>query len=100
MADKPSKIILNLDEIERTNVKDPFVVVVGEKEVTFTDPEDLDWEDLAALDSPGDFIDMCTSDADREHIYGLKLPSYKFKRLWEAYQKHYDLLESRGKRRG
>lgn len=99
-ASQEPKIILNLDELERANVKDPFVVVIGDKPIKFTDPEDLGWEDLAALESPGDFVDMCLSDADRDHVYAQNLPAFKFKRLWEAYQKHYDLLESRGKRRG
>lgn len=100
MAESQKKIALNLDEIERKNVKDPFVVVIGGKEITFLDPEDMDWEDLAALDSPGDFVDMCTTDEDREHIYDQKLPAFKFKKLWESYQQHYDLLAARGKRRG
>ncbi len=95
-----NKIAVNLDELERKNPKDPFVAVIGGREITFTDPEEMDWEDLAALDSPGDFVDMCTTDDDREHIYNQKLPAFKFKKLWEAYQQHYDLLAARGKRRG
>lgn len=101
MADSTRKIAIDLDSIERTNTKDPFVAVIGEREIEFYDPEDMEWEDLAALDSPGDFVDLCTMSAeDREHIYAQKLSSHKFKKLWEAYQAHYDLLAARGKRRG
>ena len=98
--DSQTKVSINLDDLERKNVKEPFVAVIGGREVKFSDPEDMDWEDLAALESPGDFVDMCTSDEDREHIYDQKLPAFKFKRLFEAYQQHYDLLAARGKRRG
>lgn len=100
MAESTPKIVLNLDEFERKNTKDPFTVVVGGKPITFTDPEEMDWEDLAELDSPGDFIDLCLNDEDREHVYAQNLPAFKFKKLWEAYQQHYDLLAARGKRRG
>lgn len=101
MADNSTpKVVLDLDSLERKNVKDPFVVNVGGRLVKFSDPEDMEWEDLAALESPGDFVDLCLSDEDREHVYAQNLPAFKFKKLWEAYQQHYDLLAARGKRRG
>lgn len=102
MANTPArtKISVNLDEIEQKDVKEPFVAVIGGKEITFTDPELLDWEDLASLESPGDFVDMCLDTEDRTYVYDQKLPAYKFRALWEAYQNHYGLLQSRGNRRG
>lgn len=100
MATDKTKIALNLDELERKNTKEPFTVVIGGKEVTALDPELMDWEDLAALESPGDFVDLCFEVEDREHIYEQKLASYKFRRLFEAWQQHYDVRPGRGNRRG
>ena len=99
MADK-TKIALNLDEIEQKNAKDPFVFVLGGKEITALDPETMDWEDLAELESPGDFVDLCFSPEDSEFIIDQHLPTFKFKRLFEAWQNHYGVRPGRGNRRG
>jgi hypothetical protein len=96
---RDTEIALDLDALEHKNAKAPYKVNVGGKVVEAFDPETMNWEDLAALDSPGDFVDLCFSEEDREHIYDQGLPAFKFKKLWEGYQHHYDLAASRGKRR-
>ena len=93
-----TKIALNLDTVQRdpAEVKDPFVVTLGGKRLVFTDAADLDWEVLAQMDSPQDFVEQCLSEADQAHLYEAKLPGWKFAELWKSYQAYYG-LEQRGR---
>ena len=86
-------VVLNLDTEERDpkDVKPPFVVLVGGREIEFSDPTELDWRDLASLDAPGDLIHVALSKEDRRHLSSVKLPGWKFNRLMESYYTHYDL---------
>lgn len=86
-------IALNLDTATRPEeeVKEPFVAVVGGKRLTFTDAADIDWEVLASLDNPHDFVQHCLSEDDAEHFYAQKLPGWKFRELWDAYRVYYGL---------
>lgn len=90
-----TKIALNLDILEREDAAEPFVVVVGGKEVEFIDPADLDWEELAEFDSPRDFVNMALGEEDRVHLLAQKLPGWKFKALWDGYQAHFG-VDNRG----
>lgn len=86
-------VVLDLDSYERPEeeVKPPFVVTVGGKEVTFADPSDIDWRELAAFEIPGDLLRSALSREDHRHLTGLALPGFKFNKLMAAYYDHYDL---------
>ena len=88
-------VILDLDIEERDpkDVKPPFVTKVGEKTITFSDPNEIDWQDLAAVEMPVDLLRVAMSREDRNHLASQKLPAWKFNRLMEAYYAHYDLEE-------
>ena len=90
---KVTNIAINLDTVERPEeeVKPPFVAVVGGREIVFTDAAELEWDDLAQMDSPEDFVRLTLSEEDQDYLYGAKIPGWKFGTLWEAYQRHYGL---------
>lgn len=96
------QVAINLDAVERPedDVKPPFVAVLGGKELTFKDVNELEWDDVAALDSPYDFVDLCLDEADREYLYAAKVEAWKFGELWKAYQRHYGLKQSGPRGRG
>lgn len=95
-----TKIALNLDVLEREDgAEEPFVVAIGGKDITFKDAADVDWQVLRDMDGPEDMFETCLSDEDREYLYKQKLPGWKFRALWEGYQKHYGLIEDKGNSR-
>lgn len=86
-------VILDLDTAERPkeDVKAPFVVKIGGRQVTFKDPAEIDWQDLAAASAPGDLIRVSLSREDRVHLSEVNMPTWKFTKLMDAYYTHYDL---------
>ncbi len=86
-------VILDLDALVRDpkDIKDPFIIKVGERQVTFKDPMDIDWRDLAAVQIPADMIRVSLSKEDRNFLSDLELPTWKFSELMEKYYKYYDL---------
>lgn len=86
-------VILDLDVEERPakDVKPPFVAKIGGRNITFTDPAELDWRDLAGVEIPGDLLHVALEGDDLKHLRELTLPAWKFNRLLEAYYTHYDL---------
>jgi hypothetical protein len=88
---KTAQVALNLDTIEREDKHEEFAAVIGGKRIVFTDAADLEWDVLENMDSPSDFIDNCTTEEDRKHVYAAHLEAWKFKALWEAYQAHFGL---------
>lgn len=88
-------VILDLDAEERpeSEVKPPFVVTVGGKDVTLEDPANIDWKKLAAVDIPADLLHVAMSKEDRKHIFDTEMPGWKFNRFMDAYYNHYDLEE-------
>lgn len=88
-------VVLDLDTEERDpkDIRPPFVVKIGGRSVTFADPSDIDWRDLAAVEIPADLIRVSLTREDRLHIQEQNMPSWKFGRLMEAYYEHYDLEE-------
>lgn len=85
-------VVLDLDAAERDtkDVKDPFVVKVGDRKVTFTDPGDIDWRDLATVEIPADLFRVSLSKEDRNHLQDQNLPTWKFTKLMKAYYDYYD----------
>ena len=88
---KGPQVALNLDTLEREEQFEEFAAVIDGKRIVFTDAADIAWDVLETMDSPSEFIDECTTEEDRAHIYAAKLPAWKFKALWESYQTHYGL---------
>lgn len=88
-------VILDLDSETRDpkDVKPPFVVKVGEKNIALKDPTEVDWRDLAAVNIPADLLRVAMTREDRQYLSSLELPAWKFNRLMEAYYTHYDLEE-------
>lgn len=84
-------ISLNLDTLEREDKHEEFAVVIGGRRIVFTDAAELAWDVLEGLDTPSEFIQACTSDDDRKHIYESNVPGWKFRALWEGYQAHFGL---------
>lgn len=92
MATAP-KINLDLDAVQKDEdeVFEPFVVNIAGRTITMTDPADLDWQDLAEIENPVDFLRYCVAEEDRRHIYKQRIPGWKLGKLMEAYNTHYDL---------
>jgi len=86
-------VILDLDAEERpaSEIKPPFIVKVGGRNVTFADPADIDWRELATVSIPADLLRVSLSKEDLKHLQGLNLNAWKFNKLMEDYYDHYDL---------
>ena len=86
-------VVLDLDAAERkpSDVKPPFIVKVGGRNVKFEDPNEIDWKSLAAVEIPADLIHVSLTKEDRIHLLDLDLPGWKFNQLMESYYTHYDL---------
>jgi hypothetical protein len=87
-------LILDLDAEERSSErKPPFKIKVGDRVITFADPEDLDWRDVAAVEGPQDLVRVSLSKEDRLHITSTPMPSWKFGKLMKSYYDYYGLEE-------
>ena len=103
------QISLNLDTLERETSKKPFTfggTVKGENGeddrqvvLSFKDPADVEFVDLATLESPIHLLRFVLDEDQREDLVALKLPSWKFQKLMEAYMAHYGLDVNMGKGR-
>ena len=88
-------VILDLDALQRpeAEVKPPFVVNAGGRQITFTDPSEIDWQDLASLEVPADLFSVAMDREDRRYFRELPMPGWKFNKLMESYYTHYDFEE-------
>jgi len=86
-------IILDLDLEERDpkDIKPPFIVNVADRRITFEDPANIDWRDLASVMIPGDMLRVSLSRDDNLFLQKQALPAWKFNKLMEGYYLHYDL---------
>lgn len=75
------------------DVKAPFRTTIAGKVVTFNDPADADWRDLAMLDTPTEFIRLTLSSEDRRHVFETPMEGWKFNLLTEAFYRHFGLEE-------
>lgn len=99
-AQPRTKVSLNLDEIEKENPTQPFVITVNGKEITFNDARDLPWDDLAQLgDDPDEFMWQTLSEVDYDHFKKAKVPGWKVDVLVRDYQRHFG-IGTRGNGRG
>jgi len=86
-------VVIDLDsEVKPSkDVKPPFIAKVRGRNITFLDPSDIDWRDLAAVRIPADLIRVSLSTEDRHFLQDQDLKAWEFNRLMEAYSTHYDL---------
>lgn len=88
-------VVLDLDAYERpeAEVKPPFVVKIEGRKVTFQDPAEIDWQDLAMVEVPADLFSVAMSREDRNFFREQKMPGHKFNHLMKAYYDYYDFEE-------
>lgn len=88
-------VVLDLDAAERpaSEIKPPFVVKVGGRKITFKDPAEIDWKDLAAVNIPPDIFAFALDREDRKHIRETDLEGWRFNLLFKGYYEHYDMEE-------
>lgn len=99
-ASSPARISTNLDELEKENPLDPFVVVVGGREITFTDVRDLPWDVLANVEAdPDEFMWETLSKEDYDYFKAQKVPGWKIDVLIKDYRAHFG-IGTRGNGRG
>lgn len=93
------RIGTNLDELEKENPIEPFVALVGGKEITFIDARDLPWDELNKIDDPDEFMWRCLSEEDYDFFLAQKVPGWKIEILSRDYQRHFG-IGTRGNGRG
>lgn len=88
-------VVLDLDAYERpeAEVKPPFTVKVQDRVITFEDPAEIDWQDLAGIEVPADLFSVAMSKEDRNFFRNLRMPGHKFNHLMKAYYDYYDFEE-------
>lgn len=94
--------VFDLDSIESERKDEKlFRAKVNGREITFVNPKDLDWIDLADLgDDPVDFVQLCVAEeADADWLLTQEIPSWKAEKLVEAFTRHYGIGRGRGNRR-
>lgn len=92
----PKKIAANLDKSTRDDVPEPLFMVIGDKEVEFNDPFELEYRDLDKIENPDAFAKFCVAEGSREHFKKQKLSVWKFKELSRIYMDHYKVDELLG----
>lgn len=92
--DKPAPISLNLDTLEREGDPGPFVLVLGGNRIMFSDAMELDWQLLVqAMQNPLTFFKLVLSADDQSAFLGTPLPTWKLRKVMDAYREHYGLVE-------
>lgn len=89
----PVNVDLDLDSYAKPADQEipDFTVRLGGRVVTFTNPDEIDWQDLLDITDPVQFIRYSCTKEDREHIVSLRLPGFKMSKLMEAYQTHFQI---------
>lgn len=88
-------VVFDFDSLVRDpkDIKEPFVALVREREITFSDPAELPWQDLAAIVIPSDLFSVALSSDDRRWLRDTEMAGWKFNELMKAYYEHYDFEE-------
>ncbi len=86
------KIAVNLATAEKERVYEPFVVALpGGETVTFNDPRDLEWQDLAALEDPIQFVRLCLSEEDKAKLRKERLAGWQFNKIMTEFNIHFGI---------
>lgn len=85
-------VVLDLDALTRPekDIKAPFKVKVAGKVITFKDPAEIDWRDLASVSIPADLFRVALSREDRNHLSDQEMEGWRFNELMKGYYEHYD----------
>ncbi len=92
----PREIDVDLDSMERDKSYPTFRFAVAGREIDFTDPAELDWQDLLKLDEESEFIQLAMSPEDSKFFLEQKVPAWKLRKLMKMYQDHYELETGKG----
>lgn len=92
----PREIDVDLDSLERDKSYPVFVFALEGRQIEFTDPAELDWQDLLKLDEESEFIELAMSKDDSEFFLKQKVPAWKLRKLMSLYQEHYELETGKG----
>lgn len=94
---KPSSK-LSLDTLDREVVepgyqREPFVIEIGQQDITFTDPQELPWDVVVTMDSsPRRFFRAAIADLDQQrHVLKTELKLWQMKFLMEQFRDHYGI---------
>lgn len=96
MTDEKQVVDLDLDNLTRSDDARPrpMVVSIGGDLIRFTDPQDIDYVDLATMDDAVKFVEAVVHPDDLPTMKAKKIPSWKFERLSQAYTDHYAMGDS------
>lgn len=88
-------VVFDFDSLKRDpkDVKPPFIALVRGREITFTDPSEIEWQDLAAIVIPSDLFSVALSPDDRKWLRDTEMAGWQFNELMKAYYDHYDFEE-------
>ena len=85
-------VTLNLDTYEIEKPDEEFTFVLGGRRIVCVNPNDVDWRDLAAIDDPDEFADVCMTADDATYFKGYTpFPAAKLNAVLQAYREHYGL---------
>src|SRR5688572_16634169 len=87
--DKPAPINFDLDALDREGSPDPFVAKIAGRRIEFRDAMDIDWQDLALINSDRALFRRIVPEKDQEHFFAQAIPQWKVNQLAQAYRDHY-----------
>lgn len=96
VAQLPESFDFDLDswEPEPDDLIDPLRIKLGGRVVQFNDPRDRPWTDLVDLQNPVQFIRVCTTKEDREHILEQGFSSRKLDALMRRFMEHFKIEDA------
>lgn len=90
VPDRPPRVALNLDSVQREAGAEAFVVVISGKPRKFLDPHEMDWQEVAAaMDDATRIFRLALSADDYREVMAAKIPVWKVRLLAEEYMAHY-----------
>lgn len=91
--DKPAKIFMNLDTLEREGeLPEPYGFMVGGRPYVLTDAQEVDWQDLAAaMQDPVNFFRKALPAAEAARFLATRIPGWKMQQLIKGYLEHFGL---------
>jgi len=96
MAANAPKVHFNVELAEAERAQDakklePYAVQIGDRVITMTDANDLDWKVLLEIEHPVEFLKFCVPADDREFLRKQNISGYVFNEMIEGYTRHYGL---------
>lgn len=93
-----TNVSLDLDALDREGAPAPFTATIGGETYTFTDAQEFDVDGfLAVLNSNiRGFLTLTLSEEAAEKILAVKTPTWKMRKLMDAYIQHFGALGGPG----